>query len=126
MDTAQAFMMGEINRGKELKVFDWLKAAEIIKERGAKEASAGLSGDWEYTGGEIFAKGKPVDSADTYTFLASTWATPELEVDGEIINCYMMESEMLNLHDKGIIKDMWGSGTYWPQEALDILNNKEE
>ena len=32
-------------------VFDWNKAAQIIKERGATNASAGLSGDWEYTGG---------------------------------------------------------------------------
>ena len=126
MDTAQAFMMGEINCGKEMMIFDWLKAAEIIKKLGIKEASAGLRGDWEYTGGEIFANGKPVDSVDTYTFLASTWATPELEVDGEIIECYMLQLEMLDLHERGIIAGLWGAETYWPQEALDILNNKED
>ena len=126
MNTAQAFMMGEINRGKELMVFDWLKAAEIIKKSGVKEASAGLSGDWEYTGGEIFANGKPVDEKDTYTFLSSTWATPELEVDGEIIECYMMQLEMLDLHERGIIAGLWGAETYWPQEALDILNGEED
>lgn len=126
MNTAQAFMMGEINHGNEVMVFNWLKAAEIIKERGAKEASAGLRGDWEYTGGRIFANGKPVDEKDTYTFLSSTWATPELEVEGEIIECYMMQLEMLDLHERGIIAGLWGAETDWPQEALDILNGEED
>lgn len=107
-----AFMYGEANRGKEQKVFDWEKAARIIKERGATEASAGLSGDWEYTGGEILRDGKPVPADDTYVFLSSTWATPELEIDGETIDCYKMESETPG----------WNSGTYWPEEALNILS----
>ena len=67
----QAFMMGEANRNKELMVFDWERAAQRIKETGAKEASAGLYSDWEYTGGAIWRDGKPVDSDDTYTYLAS-------------------------------------------------------
>lgn len=32
MDTLLAFEMGRANRGKELMVFDWDKAATIIKE----------------------------------------------------------------------------------------------
>lgn len=92
-------------------VFDWVQAAQIIKERGAKTASAGLSGDWEWTGGKILADGKPIPKDETYTYLASTWAPPELEVDGEIIDCYRMASETPG----------WGSDTYWPDEALAIL-----
>lgn len=46
MDTMQAFMMGEMNRGNERMIFDWDKAARIIAERKPKEAMAGLRGDW--------------------------------------------------------------------------------
>ena len=109
MDTLSAFAMGEVNRGKERMVFDWDKAATLIKERGAKNASAGLSGDWGYTGGEIIEDGKIPE--DSYTYLASTWATPELKIDGEIIDCYKMESET----------DGWGSETFWPKSAKAIL-----
>jgi hypothetical protein len=112
MDTMQAFARGAASRGKELMVFDWDKAATLIKEKGVKEASAGLCGDWEWTGGPILADGKPVPREDTYTYLASTWATPELELDGEdLIDCYKMQSET----------DDWDEDTYWPESALKIL-----
>ena len=111
MDTMSAFAMGTANRGKEAMVFDWEKAARLIKERGATNASAGLAGDWEYTGGQIWAAGKPVPAEETYTYLSSTWARPELEIDGETIDCYRMESEAPD----------WNSRTYWPEEALRLL-----
>lgn len=111
MDTMQAFMMGEMNRGKEMMVFDWDKAARIIAERKPKQAEAWLRGDWEWTGGTIYEDGKPV--FDDYTYLASTWATPELDIDGEIIDCYVMQSET-----------EWDSGTKWPESALNILNDE--
>ena len=41
MDTASAFMKGEANKHKELMVFDWDKAAQLIKERQPKLAGAG-------------------------------------------------------------------------------------
>lgn len=105
MNTMSAFVMGEANRGKELMVFDWIRAATIIKELGIKNASAGLSGDWGYTGGDILVDGKIPE--DSYTFLASTWATPELNIDGEIIECYIMQGK----------QPEWNSGTFWPDEA---------
>jgi len=111
-----AFTMGRANRGKELMVFDWEKAARIIKERGAKEASAGLRGDWNWTGGDIMKNGKPVPREDTYTYLASTWAVPELEIDGELIPCYKMQSKT----------PKWDSSTYWPDEAIKILTESKE
>lgn len=112
MDSMMALAMGTANRGKELMVFDWEKAAKIIKKRKAREASAGLRGDWGWTGGDILRDGKPVPQEETYTYLASTWATPELNIDGEIIPCYRMKSKTPG----------WDSGTYWPDEALKILN----
>lgn len=80
MNTLNAFFKGEANRGKERMVFDWNKAAELIRERKPIEASAGLREDWEYTGGIIYKKGVPV--TDSYTYLSSTWAVPELKLDG--------------------------------------------
>ena len=109
MDTLKAFAMGEANRGKEQMVFDWDKAAKRITEVHPESASAGLRGDWEWTGGEIYRDGEPVRSE--YTYLASTWATPELEMDGDVEPCYRMQSEVPN----------WDSGTKWPDSALKIL-----
>ncbi|MEN6379724.1 MAG: hypothetical protein ABFD15_09120 [Methanofastidiosum sp.] len=91
-------------------VFDWNKAAKLIAERKPEVASAGLSGDWEWTGGTIWENGKPV--MDSYTFLASTWATPELNMDGEIYDCFVMKS-----------KTTWDSHTKWPKSALKKIGN---
>ena len=96
-------------------VFDWDKAARLIKERKAKEASAGLSGDWEYTGGTIFEDGKP--NMEDYTFLSSTWATPEIDIDGIVHDCYIMASK---------VPISWGKEYHsikWPKSALKILNS---
>jgi len=108
MDTAKAFALGQANVDKERMVFDWKRAAERIMRSECREASAGLRSDWEWTGGSIYGEGGPV--TDDYTFLASTWAVPELKLDGVIEDCYIMESET-----------DWDSGTKWPPEALKIL-----
>ena len=113
MDTLSAFAMGQANLGKPLMVFDWVKAAKLIKESRAKTASTGFRGDWEWTGGGIW-DGKPVKSG--WTYLASTWATPELCLDGgEHIECFIMESET-----------DWDCDTEWPEEALKIIEEKGE
>ena len=97
----------------EKMVFDWDKAARIIKEKEAVFAMAGLHGDWDWTGGIILKEGMPV--FDKYTYLASIWATPELMVDGVIYECYRMESETPN----------WNADTKWPESAMKILINRE-
>ena len=53
MNTLDAFMMEEANRGKEMMVFDWDKAARLIAERKPQIAMAGMRGDWKNTGGMI-------------------------------------------------------------------------
>ena len=109
MDTMTAFAMGEANMGREMKVFDWDKAARIIKEKQPKTAHAGLAEDWEYTGGKIYEDGKIIK--DDYTYLASTWATPVLILEyEEEIECYVMQSKTKYRHD-----------TKWPKSAIDIL-----
>jgi hypothetical protein len=92
MESFAAFKRAEASRGNEMMVFDWAKAARLVKERKPTIASAGLRGDWEYTGGEIWKDGKPVPEEETYVYLASTWAVPELELDGEVVECYVMQN----------------------------------
>ncbi|URN85834.1 hypothetical protein [Acetobacterium wieringae] len=107
-----AFANGAANRGKEMMVFDWDKAARLIKEMKPEIASAGLADDWEWTGGMIY-DGKPV--MDDYTYLSSTWATPEISIDDEVFDCYIMSGQT-----------EWNCATKWPQSALDILEGKNE
>ena len=117
MGTMIAFVRNQaaIAAGNEPNVFDWEKAARLIVERKPHEARAGLSGDWEYTGGPIFANGAPVPREDTYVYLASNWAIPELELDGELMDCYRKKSEVPG----------WAADTYWPPEALAIIGRTE-
>jgi hypothetical protein len=113
MDSMSAFVRGERARARGVKqmVFDWAKAAELIRERKPRRASAGLRGDWEYTGGLIYtADGIPAED-DTYVYLSSNWATPELDMDGDIIECWTAQSDTPG----------WDSDTYWPPEAKAIL-----
>jgi hypothetical protein len=109
MDSLLAFELGSANRDQEHMVFDWDTAARLIKQAKPKVASAGLKNDWEWTGGEIYRDG---ELEDDYTYLASTWAVPELDLDGIRQDCFVMQSE----------RPDWNERTTWPQSALDILN----
>lgn len=113
MDSVLAFALGQANKGKERKVFDWDKAARLIKESGTKNAQAGLKEDYEWTGGVIYSDGRPVSK--DYTYLASVWATPTLYLDENEVDCYVMES-----------KASWDSDTKWPPSAIAILRAGKE
>lgn len=102
--------------GRKTTVFDWDKAAEIIKDRLLKHpdlyAEAGLQGDWENTAGCIFEDGKPTNGE--YMFLASNWAVPTLilawdGIDQEEIECFTDQSDRFDL------------GTKWDVISLEIL-----
>jgi len=114
MDCMQAFAMGEANRGQPQKVFDWLKAAQYIVDHKTEYAQAGLIEDFAWTGGPIWKDGKPVPRDDTYTYLASTWATPVLLADDKEIECWIWEFDT-----------EWSEDTYWPPEALAVIGEGE-
>ena len=118
MDSVAAFAKGQaaLAAGSPMMVFDWNKAAQLIRDEKPQVASAGLAGDWSYTGGEIYRDGKPVPEDETYTYLGSLWANPELEMDGLRQDCFLLEENSLG----------WDSGTYWPESALNILKGKAE
>ena len=109
MDTLTAFYRARAAQGCEQMVFDWVKAAKLIKARKPTLAQAGLQGDWEWTGGTIFSGGKPV--LDSCTYLSSNHAEPEIDLDGDRLPCYCMQSD----------QPTFGSDTKWPAEALAIL-----
>lgn len=112
MDTLQAIAINNSTPDGNEKVFDWDKAAKIIKERKPETASAGLTEDWFWTGGIIYENGKPI--INEYTFLASRWATPVLILDDEEIDCYQPKG----YHG-------WNENTKWPESALKILEFEE-
>jgi len=104
----EGFAKGRENKGKEKKVFDWIKAAGLILEAKPKIAHAGLDGDWEETKVVIYENNKPY-MAD-YSYLWSTWAVPTLLLDKEEIPCFVWANNTkFNKH------------TIWPKEALEIL-----
>lgn len=103
-------------KGKEMRAFDWDKAASIIKENFSVhkdlKAEAGLQGDWAYTGGFIFSDGKPTN--EDYTYLSSNWATPTLILSWEgeeqmEIECHCTENERFHSESK------------WDENSLAIL-----
>ena len=113
---AEGMMIGIAKRatgrvGNGVMVFDWDRAAQIIRDQKPSHVEAGLSGDWDYTGGPIYANGAIVPKNSTYTFLSSFWATPQIEIDGNRIDCFVMQGDDCQ----------WGSYTYWPESARSIL-----
>ena len=109
MDSIGAIISGILNRGREMRVLDWDRAARIILEHRPSFAIAGLSKDMEWTSGIIYKDGEAI--SDSYTYLSSTWAKPVLLLnDGEEIDCYVMESDT-----------EWDAHTKWPQSAINIL-----
>ena len=116
MNTMAAFMMGELHRHEEQRVFDWELAARIIKMKNPKEASAGLKEDWGATADTIWSDGAPRPKEEVFCYLASTWAMPTLEVDDEKFPCYKMASDVPG----------WDAHTFWPPEALRILGILED
>lgn len=108
MNTMDAFVMGEANRDKEMMVFDWDKAARLIAEKKPHRAWAGLREDFCNTGGMIYEDGKLI--TDKYTYLASSWAIPELDMDGETVACFRVASQT----------PRWHAHTKWPKSAVEI------
>ncbi len=111
MDTMTAWAKGAAARGKRARVFDWERAADRIRETRPPVARAGLRDDWEWTGGPIWLADAPIPEEDTYTYLASTWAIPELALDDRREECWRWVDETPG----------WDAHTYWPETAIQRL-----
>lgn len=104
------------NKGKEMMVFDWDKAARIIKEVQPKCAIAGLREDYGFTSGTIYDKNDGIIMNYDDCYLSSIWAIPDLILCDEFHNsitipCYRYQSEVPD----------WNEKTLWPDSARKIL-----
>ena len=103
--------------GTHYKVFDWDRAARIIKERNPVRAAAGLTEDWFWTGAVIWENGEI--STEDKPYLLSYWATPVLVLEGgsdyEEIECWLPAEET-----------EWDENTHWPESARKILLGEVE
>ena len=114
MNTMEAFMMAEENQGNESRIFDWERAASLIRKHKPRIAEAGLDEDWSYTSGVIWEDEKPIRDENCY--LKSVWATPVLYLDAAKIPCWRMAPQAPG----------WAACTLWPDSALNILKDGDE
>lgn len=110
---------------KSVKVFDWIKAAKLIKEYHIENASVGFdhSGERTFT---ILKNGNPVKNNNDMIPLFNG-ANPVLIDDdrGEKMNCFIVIYENDDINPVNI--HLFESGKKmvalrWPKEALDIIN----
>lgn len=101
-------------RGK-FKVFDWTRAANLIKFHQPKRAEAGLAQDWGLTCAVIWRNGEPVKENDGQMYLESFWATPIIVFeDGKEVECWVHADDIP-------AGEEWDASTMWPQSSLAIV-----
>ena len=105
---------------KSVRIFDWIKAAKLIKEYHIQNASIGYDHTIEKTF-TILKNGKPVENNDDLIPLFDD-ANPVL-IDNdrrEIMNCFVVIHDNDNIH-------LFESGKTmlplrWPKEALEVID----
>jgi hypothetical protein len=110
---------------KSLKIFDWIKAAKIIKENNIQNASIGLGVTIDDDTILILQNGKPIKIAGDICL--SSHNSPVLinNDNGEIMNCFF------NIDDQDLTYGTIYSPSSteatkeseWPQLAIDIIKD---
>lgn len=109
---------------KSLKIFDWLKAAKIIKENNIQNASIGLGVTLDNTI-PILQNGKPIKI--TGDICLSSDNSPVLinNDNGEIMNCFCsindQDLEYSTIYSSSSTEVTKESG--WPKVAIDIIKD---
>ena len=107
---------------KSLKIFDWLKAAKIIKENNIQNASIGLGVTLD-DAILILQNGKPI-KITCGIFLYSYYSPVLINNDnGEIMNCFFSINDQdlgyNTIYSSSSIEVTKESG--WPKVAIDII-----
>ncbi|WP_134483618.1 hypothetical protein [Candidatus Nitrosocosmicus franklandus] len=107
---------------KVLKMFDWLKAAKIIKENNIQNASIGLGVTLD-NAIPILQNGKPIKITGG-VFLSSDHSPVLINNDnGEIMNCFFsindQDLEYSTIYSPSSIEVTKESG--WPKAAINII-----
>lgn len=104
--------ISEATQHDGLMVFDWHKAAKLIKKKKATYAHVHLEGS-EVNNGWIFYDGSYEHDEVGVDHLASTWATPMLEIgDEDAIPCFIISDRR---------EGGWDANTMWPDSAKKII-----
>lgn len=67
-------------------IFNWVKAAELIKINKAETVYAGMKEDWSCTADTIVLNGEMYNGTP---FTTSDWATPSILIEDVFIPCYL-------------------------------------
>ena len=108
-----------------MKVFDWNKAAMILRHYRKNLGDefkhvcvdACLAEDYGNTEGAIISNGE-IPKDDYKPYLASIWATPMFTVyidkndEGEEYECWKYSDQTPG----------WDAMTFWPEESIEIFN----
>ncbi|WP_458745227.1 hypothetical protein [Candidatus Nitrosocosmicus sp. T] len=119
-------IMAIIKKDKSVKVFDWIKAAKLIKEYHIQNASVGFDLSGRGKTFTILKNGNPVKN-NNYMIPLFDGTNPVL-IDNdrrETMNCFVVIHENddinpINIHPFESDKKM--ISLKWPMEALDIIN----
>lgn len=112
-------------KDKPVKIFDWIKAAKLIKEYHIQNASIGYDHTIEKTF-TILKNGKPVENNDDLIRLFDDAHPVLIDNDRrEIMNCFVVISinddySPIVMHPSKLDKKM--ISIKWPKEALDIID----
>lgn len=111
VDPFDIFVNGFRHEKNERRVFDWNKAARVLRDRDETTCKACIIEDYNETVGFILVDGRPaIDHPLPY--LSSCWGTPCLVFEnGDSMPCWIPQSESPD----------WTGYTYWPESARNIL-----
>jgi len=109
-------------KSKSVKVFDWIKAARLIKEYHIQNASIGFDHSMEKTF-TILKNGNPVKYNDD-TIPLFDEAKPILIDDDrrEIMDCFFVIYNSDNINKPSFDSDKMTISLRWPKEALNIIH----
>lgn len=89
-----------------MKIIDWKKVSQFIKERKPVEVSAGILNDWFWTASTVYENGKWSRKGKAAAYVTSDWATPGFKAtlpNGDVVEVAVsveMTPAQLRAHDK--------------------------
>lgn len=96
-----------------VRVFDWDRAAALIKATGARTALAGIDKDWVSSSDSIFEDGRARADSACQAWTENPAMSPCLVLDGKRISCYKeMWAGDISLADRKAI---------WPGRSAEAL-----
>ena len=110
------------SKSKSLKIFDWIKAAKIIKENNIQNASIGLGVTMD-NAIIILQSGKPIKIADNIFLFSDSNPVLINNDNGEIMNCFFSINEQ-DVEYNTIYSSSSPEGpelSGWPKVAIDII-----